>query len=265
MKPRVLVFTGYGLNCEEETAFAFGLAGASADIMHINDLIAAPKKIFRYQILVIPGGFSYGDDTGAGRAYAGKLHNHLWEEFIGFIACDRLVLGICNGFQIIASLGLVPAINGDYGHPRVVLLPNDSARYTACWTDLVTERTSPWLSGIDMISLPIAHGEGKFYADVQTMTAMKKKGHIALRYVRGEMCKHFGLPHNPTGTTDDIAGLTDESGRILGLMPHPERAVFFTQLPHWSYLKETYQREGKRIPKYGPGLRIFQNAVKYFH
>lgn len=246
MKPNVLVFSGYGLNCEEETAFAFRLAGGSPDIIHINDLIASPGKIRRYQIIAIPGGFSYGDDTGAGNAYARKLNHHIGKELWKYIDGDRLVIGICNGFQILVALGFL--------FPRVALLPNDSGRYTVRWVDLRVENTTPWLTGITTLFLPIAHGEGKLYAEVTTLTAMKRSGHIAMRYTNG----------NPTGTVDNIAGLTDESGRILGLMPHPERAIFFTQLPHWTYLKEKYQREGKPIPKYGPGLKIFQNAVNYF-
>lgn len=256
MKPKVLVFTGYGLNCEEETAFAFRLAGAHADIVHINDLITAPKKLDRYQILAIPGGFSYGDDTGSGNAYAGKLTTHIREELLRYLGRDRLMIGICNGFQILVSLGFI--------FPDVALLPNDSSRYTVRWTDVKSFARSVWLAGLDILALPIAHGEGKLYADSQTLRALKKRGGVALRYVRGEISEHFDLPYNPTGTIDDIAGLIDPTGRILGLMPHPERAVLFTQLPHWTYLKEKYQRAGRRIPKYGPGLRIFQNAVNYF-
>lgn len=239
MKPNVLVFSGYGLNCEEETAFAFGIAGVTADIVHINDLISLPKKLRRYQIVAIPGGFSYGDDTGAGRAFAQKLHNHLGEEFRRIINTDRLVIGICNGFQILVALGWI--------FPNIALLPNDSGRYTVRWVDLRVENATPWLAGIRGFRLPIAHGEGKLYGDITTL-------HVAVRYA-GE---------NPTGTLDRIAGLVNKRGNVLGIMPHPERAVFFTQLPNWTYLKEQYQREGKRIAKYGPGLAIFQNAVRYF-
>lgn len=240
MKPNVLVCSGYGLNCEEETAFAFRLAGATADIVHINDLIASPKKLRRYQIFAIPGGFSYGDDTGAGRAFAHKLYNHIGEEFRRFIGSDRLVIGICNGFQIVVALQFI--------FPGVTLLGNDSGSYTVRWMDCRVEHPSPWFNKIVNIRLPIAHGEGKLYGDITMLS-------VAVRYTN----------ENPTGTLDCIAGLTDKTGRILGLMPHPERAVFFTQLPDWTYRKEKYQREGKRIPKYGPGLRIFQNAVHYFH
>lgn len=246
MKPRVLVLSGYGLNCEEETAFAFRLAGGKTDIVHMNDLIASPKKLHRYQILAIPGGFSYGDDTGSGNAYARRLNTYIREELLLYLRRDKLMIGICNGFQILVSLQCI--------FPKVALLQNTSARYVARWVDVCAERTSVWLRGITRLSLPIAHGEGKLYADSDTLLNLKKHNHIAMRYTRD----------NPTGTIDNIVGLTDKTGRVLGLMPHPERAIFFTQLPDWTYRKELYQRAGRRIPKYGPGLKFFQNAVRYF-
>lgn len=263
-KPRALIFSGYGLNCEEETKYAFELAGARANIIHINDLVDGAKKLSRYQILAFPGGFAYGDDTGAGNAYAAKLKNHLWKEMVEFVRGNHLTIGICNGCQILVNLGLFPASHKQYGTREAGLLQNDSGRYTVRWTDVKSESSSPWLAGIDTMMLPIAHGEGKFYMTQRTLEGMKKKGMVALRYVYGEICHHQKLPLNPTGTLDDIAAITDVTGRILGIMPHPERAVFFTQLPHWTYLKELYCRNGKQLPTYGPGLAIFQNAVRYF-
>lgn len=263
-KPRAVVFSGYGLNCEEETKFAFELAGGRADIVHINDLVDRRKKLADCHILAFPGGFAYGDDTGAGNAYAAKLKNHLWEELLEFVKGDHLVIGICNGCQILVNLGLFPVSSKQYGKREAALLQNDSGRYTVRWTDVKNESSSPWLAGIDTMMLPIAHGEGKFYMTQRALDAMKKKGMVALRYVYGEICRHQKLPLNPTGTLEDIAAITDHTGRIFGIMPHPERAVFFTQLPHWTYLKELYHRNGKQLPTYGPGLAIFQNAVKYF-
>lgn len=263
-KPNVLVFSGYGLNCEEETAYAFRLAGAKADIVHINDLIDNSKKLNQYQILVLPGGFSYGDDTGSGNAYASKVKNYLWERIEKFITGNRLVIGICNGFQIIVNLGLAPALNNKYGSRQVALTHNSSARYIDRWVDLKVKNHSPWLEGISQLSLPIAHGEGKFYADNQILNNLSKKNLIAVKYTRGEICKYQNLKANPNGSLQNIAGITDETGRILGLMPHPERAIFFHHWPHWPYLKEKYLREGKKIPRFGPGLKIFENGVNYF-
>jgi phosphoribosylformylglycinamidine synthase len=263
--PRALVFSGYGLNCEAETKLALERAGGQADIIHINDLIAAPERLADYQILAFPGGFAYGDDTGAGNAYANKLRHHLGEQITTVVQRDTLAIGICNGFQVIANLGLVPAIWHNYTERSVALIPNDSARYVARWVDLqVDSQRSPWLAGITALSLPIAHGEGKLFADAETLKRLKTGGQIAVRYTRGEICDYADLPANPNGSTDDIAGVTDETGRVLGLMPHPERAIAFTHQPHWPILGERLKRAGKPLPTDGPGLALFRNAVNYF-
>lgn len=264
MKPKVLVFSGYGLNCEEETKFAFELAGAKADIVHINDLVENKKLLGKYKIMAFPGGFAYGDDTGAGNAYANKLRNNLWDELVNFIQRDTLTIGICNGFQIVANLGLLPAFENKYGKRQIALLANNSARYTVRWVDLKSASSSPWLKGIKTLSIPIAHGEGRLYARQEIIDELKRNKQIALIYVNGGICDHFGYEANPNGSELNIAGLTDPTGRVLGLMPHPERGMFFTQLPHWTYLKEQYLREGKKLPKYADGLKIFNNAVRYF-
>ena len=256
IKPKVLVFSGYGLNCEEETKYAFEQAGAIGEILHINDIIEKPSVLKNYQIFAMPGGFSYADDTGSGNAYAKKIQNHLSEELQSFIKRDILGIGICNGFQILANLGL-------FG--KVALLPNTNARYTTRWVDLEFQKNkSPWLKNIKNLSLPIAHGEGRFYADSSELKKLESNNQIDAKYVCGEICEAQSLDANPNGSTDDIAGVINSSGRILGLMPHPERAIAFTQHPHWTYLKEKYLREGKTPPKFGPSLQILKNAVEYF-
>ena len=176
--PKTLIFSGYGLNCEEETQFGFRMAGARADIVHINDCIDRPGIFDRYQILALPGGFSYGDDTGSGNAYANKLKNHLWESVIRFIQKDRLVIGICNGFQILVNLGLLSGLNQRYGTKDIALLPNASSRLIDRWTDLKNFSSSPWMANITTISLPIGHGEGRLYAKQETIRLMRKKGMI---------------------------------------------------------------------------------------
>ncbi len=263
-QPNVLVLSGYGINCEEETRFSFELAGARAETVHINDLVDGHRTLDDYQILVFPGGFSYGDDTGSGNAFAHRVKNHLWEQVISFIQKDHLVIGICNGFQIMVHLGLLPALGNDYGQRQVALVHNKSARYLVRWVDLKVESDSMWLRNIEKTSLPVAHGEGKFYAPEEVLQELHEKKLIALKYTAGEICAHLDLEPNPNGSLGDIAGITDETGRLLGLMPHPERAIAFTHLPHWPWLKEKYKREGQKIPEHGPGLQIFQNAVKYF-
>lgn len=252
--PRTLIFSGYGLNCEEETKTAFEIAGAEADIVHINDLIEKPKMLGDYQIAAIPGGFSYGDDTGAGKAYGSRLKKHLGEELEKFLERDTLMIAICNGFQVATSAGILPG----------ALIANDSARYSCRWVDVEVKGYSPWLKGIEKLSLPIAHGEGKYVAPKETLALLKKNDGIALKYVEGDISAHFDLPANPNGATENIAGVSARSGRVLGLMPHPERAVRFTALPHWTYLKENYARKKKSLPHDGPGIQIFRNAVHYF-
>lgn len=261
---KTIILTGYGINCEEETAYAFELAGAQAEVVHINDLIDGYKSLNNYQILAFPGGFSYGDDTGSGNAFANRIKNHLCEEMEHFIQQDRLAIGICNGFQIMVNLGLLPAPEEGYGKEQIALMHNDSARYLDRWVDLEIQNESPWLKGIESLSLPIAHGEGKFFASSDILRKLSKKKLVALMYAKGEMCEYQNLKANPNGSLKNIAGVTDESGRLLGLMPHPERAIFFNQLPNWPLMKERYRREGEALPKFGPGLNIFKNAVQYF-
>lgn len=263
MKPNVLVMSGYGINCEEETSYAFEKVGAKSEIIHINDLIDGSKKLDDYQILAFPGGFSYGDDTGSGKAFANRIRNNLWQEVKSFVEKDRLVIGICNGFQIMTSLGLLPALNKKYGKVEAALVHNDSARYYDRWVDLQFEGNSPWVQGIS-ISIPVAHGEGKFYAKPETLAELNKKKLIAARYIKGKICSYQNLEANPNGALEDIAGITDETGRLIGMMPHPERAIDFTHLPNWTLIKEYYKRKGEKLPKEGLGLKIFQNAINYF-
>ncbi len=253
-KPHVIIFSGYGLNTEDETKAAFESVGATADIIHINDIIAKPSVLDTAEIIVFPGGFSYGDDTGSGKAYGNRVKQHLGGALEKFLARDTLLIGICNGFQIITNAGILPG----------ALIANDSARYSCRWVDLEVKSDSPWLKGIKTMSVPIAHGEGKYYAPDETLSKLKSEHAIALKYIAGETSKHFDMPANPNGSMENIAGITGYNGRVLGLMPHPERAVRFTQLPHWTYLKEEYVRQGRALPQEGPGLQLFKNAVNYF-
>ncbi len=262
MKPKVIVLTGYGINCDEEMKFAFELAGATAEIVHIRDLIDKKKRLVNYNILAFPGGFSFGDDTGSGKGFANLLKANLIEELKEFTKKDTLIIGVCNGFQIMCYLGLIPAVNNDV--VEASLEHNKSAKYIDRWVDLKINNSSPWLKGIDSLSLPIAHGEGRFYTTSEILKKIKENKQIALTYTEGEMCESEGLEMNPNGSLEDIAGITDVSGRFIGMMPHPERALFFTNRPDWSLLKEKYLRKGEEIPKYTKALDIFKNAVDYF-
>ncbi|MDD3861782.1 MAG: phosphoribosylformylglycinamidine synthase I [Candidatus Gracilibacteria bacterium] len=266
MTPKALIITGYGINCEEETAKVFEIEGAKAEIIHINDLIENPKKIEEFQIMAFPGGFSYGDDTGSGNAMANKIKNNLNEEFLNFARQDKLIIGICNGFQMLANLGIVPALNDNYGKRTVALMHNSQARYECGWVHL--KRTSDkciWTRGIEIIHLPIAHGEGNFYTDEETLNQIKSGDQIAWKYVKEDGSPaNNEFPFNPNGAIEDIAGICDPSGRILGMMPHPERFNCFVNEDGWTLEKEKLIREGNQLPKEGKGLKLFKNAVEYF-
>lgn len=266
-KPKVLVLTGYGINCDDETKYAFERAGAEADIIHINDLIEDSLMLLHYQIFAFPGGFSYGDDTGSGKALANRITNNLREEFRAFIERDTLMLGICNGFQVMVNIGVVPARDSIIGETEVSLEHNNSSRYQCRWVDLGIETDSPcvFTRGIERLHIPIAHGEGKFFAGEQVIADLEAKGRIVMRYVRPDGSSASGeFPYNPNGSLNDIAAICDSTGRIMGMMPHPERNILFTHREDWTILKEQIIREGGEVPEEGEGMLIFRNAVRYF-
>lgn len=250
---QVLILAGYGLNCEEETRFAFEQAGAKGTIVHINDLIESPAQLRNYQTLVFPGGFSYGDDTGSGNAFANRVKNNLWDEVQTFIARDTLTIGICNGCQILVRLGVM----GD----DVALTHNSSGRYQCRWVDLKVQDTeTPWLKNIDTMHIPVAHGEGNFVFNKESAD-----NRLALQYVTPEgKAANGAYPYNPNGAEKDCAALTSHNGRVLAMMPHPERAMFFHQREDYAQLKEQYLRQGKTLPETGDGITLFNNAVAYF-
>lgn len=265
MTAKALIIAGYGLNCEEESAYAFEHVGFDADIMHINDLIENPKVFDNYQALCIPGGFSYGDDTGSGNAFAQKMRLTLMDELKEFVARDTLTIGICNGCQIGVNLGLAPALNNEYGTRQVAVTHNASARYQCRWIDMKVEPSnSPWLQNIDALHVPVAHGEGRFMMDDDTLKTLQNNNQIALRYSKGGQSANGEFPFNPNGSTDDIAGITDESGRVLVMMPHPERGMFTWQRDDYATLKDNSMRENQPLPEASDGLQIFQNAATYF-
>lgn len=263
-KVKALILTGYGINCDAETKFAFELAGADAEIVHINDLIKNRNILKDYRIMAFPGGFSYGDDTGSGKAYANKIRNNLRDEFLSFVSEDNLIIGICNGFQIITNLGIVPGYS-PLGTCDAALEHNSGGRYECGWVDLnVKTEKSVFLRGIETLHVPFAHGEGNFFAPDDVIEKLEKNGQIALTYSKHDFPANGEYPFNPNGAMKDIAGITDATGRILGMMPHPERYLYFCQCDNWTLRKEMLEREGKPVPEFGEGLKIFKNAVEYF-
>ncbi len=255
IKPKVLVLKAAGINCDAETAFAFESAGAEIEFVHVNQLVSGEKRLADYQIFVLSGGFTYGDDIAAGKILANELKSKLFDAIKDFVAAGKLIIGICNGFQVLVRAGILP------GHidfeQEVTLTNNDSGVFQDRWVYL-KNAASPciWTKGLlEVIYLPIAHGEGKFIPkNEDVLERLRRQGQIVFTYCdsRGQSGDY---PVNPNGSIDSIAGICDTTGRVLGLMPHPERHIISLQHPRWT-------REG--LKKHGDGFAIFLNAVHFF-
>jgi phosphoribosylformylglycinamidine synthase subunit PurQ / glutaminase len=265
MQPRVLILRAPGTNCDAETAHAFSLARGRPDIVHVNRLLERPALLNDYQILCFPGGFSYGDDIASGRILASQLRRHLAEPLVKFRDSGKLILGICNGFQVLIQSGLLLADDELLG-PPATLAWNASGKFEDRWIRLRADASKcVFLSGIERLYLPVAHGEGRVAVrSGENLTQLERAGQLALRYAASSRREHrrsdappaiLPYPENPNGSTADIAGICDPTGRVFGLMPHPERYVDPTQHPRWT-------RGEAQTP--GEGLRVFANAVAYF-
>ena len=264
MTAKALILAGYGINCEEETKHAFEYNGVNAEIRHINDLIENPKELESVEILAVPGGFSYGDDTGAGNAFAQKIKLALWEPLQKFIARDTLTAGICNGCQILTNLGLAPPKGTPYGERKIAVTYNETARYQCRWIDLKVDSTSPWLQGIKTMHIPVAHGEGRSMMSDETLKALQDNNQVAAIYTKDGQAANGEFPFNPNGSAGDIAAMTDETGKILIMMPHPERGMFTWQRDDYMELKDKAQRDGTALPEASDGMALFANAAAYF-
>jgi phosphoribosylformylglycinamidine synthase subunit PurQ / glutaminase len=261
---KALIMSGFGINSEMETAEVLSRAGMSSDIVHINDLIDGRKRMADYRLLVFPGGFSYGDDTGAGNAYANRVRNNLWNDLEQFLLGDNLVLGICNGFQILANLGLVPAFDRQFTR-EIALMPNRKGVLECRFVTLKPAADNLWTKDIERIYCPVAHGEGNFSCTKETLLQLKRRGMIAFTYCREDLSPADGeYPFNPNGSVADIAGITSADGKVLGLMPHPERAMEFVNLYDWPLQKERMKRERIPVPADSLNMQLFRNVVNYF-
>ena len=261
---KALIMSGFGINSEMETQEVLARAGMGADIVHINDLIDGTCHLLDYRLLVFPGGFSYGDDTGAGNAYAHRVRNNLWKDVEEFLAGDNLVLGICNGFQILANLGLVPAFDRQYRRD-IALMPNRKGVLECRFVTLKPAADNLWTRGIERISCPVAHGEGNFSCSQDTLMRIRRQKMIAFTYCRDDLTPARGeYPFNPNGSLEDIAGITSADGKVLGLMPHPERAMEFTSLYDWPLRREQMKRAGIAVPSGSMNMQLFRNIVDYF-
>lgn len=275
-KPKVLVLKTDGINCDEETAFAFNLAGGTAKIVHVNDIRSKKENLKNYNILAIPGGFSYGDDIISGKILATELASFLSEDLKKFIERkNTLIIGICNGFQVLVRTGLLPFEK--LGKMDATLTNNDSGHFECRWVNLKIENksrcvflsntsdggrlnaseamTPPRWTNNGIVSYQVAHGEGKFFADPQTLKMIEQQGLVVLRYTDENGKPTQKYPENPNGALNAIAGICDPTGKILGLMPHPERFVKIEQHPNW-----------RRLPDLKPqGLPIFENMINYIN
>ena len=267
-KPNVLVLTGFGLNCDHETAYAFELAGASSCRAHINALTAGDISLDDFQILAFGGGFSWGDDHGAGVIQALRIKTNLGDQLLEFVAAKKLIIGICNGFQTLVNLGLLPGVDGDYTQRSVALTYNDCGNFRDQWVCTKINSDSPcvFTKNMETIDLPVRHGEGKFYTENQTLRSLMENNQVVLQYALpdGQPAKG-AFPHNPNGSLADIAGICDPTGRIFGLMPHPEAYNHVTNHPDWTRNRTFCEKEETDdVKRLGEGIVMFENAVSYF-
>ena len=259
---RALIITGYGLNCEAETEAAFRLAGAQAEQVHLNDLLDGSRSLDDFHILAFIGGFAFGDHLGAGTVFATRVKYRMGEDLARFVEEGKLVVGICNGFQTLVKLGLLPGFGGSLFDRSVTLSWNDTGVFRDAWVRVRANPRSPcvFTRGLDLLDLPVRHGEGKFVArDQATLDRVVSENLVALQYAdpaTGEPTEAF--PHNPNGSAAAVAGICNPSGRIFGLMPHPEAYLFPENHPQWPRRPVAIDPAAE-----GQGVRLFRNAVNF--
>ncbi len=269
IRPKALVLTGYGINCDYESARACELAGFESERLHINDVLDNAGFLGQYGLIVVPGGFSFGDDLGAGVAFSAKLRffvsdnkKRFRDVLIEYAHKGGLILGVCNGFQILVRLGMIPAVNGRYGEQQVTLTLNREGYYIDRWVHLEADRgsRSVFTRGLCSVRLPVRHGEGRMYAAAEMLGKIENQRLVSLRYSDSSGAPTMDFPENPNGSEHAIAGLCDPTGRIFGLMPHPEAAVSLYQYPDWTRKVAT---KGAPQDERGDGYRIFKNAYEH--
>ena len=263
------------MNCDHETAYALELAGAKAFRVHINSLLDGSVLLEDFHIIVLSGGFSWGDDHGAGVLQSVRLKTHMQDSFVEFVKKGNLILGICNGFQTLVNMGLLPGFNDDYQHRSIALTYNDCGNFRDQWVSLKVNTKSPcvFTKGLakglakrfECMDLPVRHGEGKFLTDEPTLRRLVSNNQIVLQYANNNNLPANGeFPFNPNGSLLDIAGICDPSGRIFGLMPHPEAFNHWTNHPNWPFEKERLKRLGnKALKSPTSGMQLFKTAVDF--
>ncbi|MBI6545310.1 MAG: phosphoribosylformylglycinamidine synthase subunit PurQ [Cyanobacteria bacterium NC_groundwater_1444_Ag_S-0.65um_54_12] len=264
---RALVLTGYGINCEQEMAHGYRLAGARVTIAHLSDVIEGDINLDDFQILNFPGGFSFGDHLAAGRALANKLKvtRSFWNRLKKFIKDGKYIWGVCNGFQVMVKLGLLPMIEGKFGEPEVTMLANDSGIFEDRWVRLLVNHNSPcvYTRSLNELVLPCRHAEGKIVVRPDLRERLMAAGYVVLQYADEVGVPTEKYPFNPNGSEAGVAGICDDTGHIFGLMPHPEAHLFFTNHPNWTRKKVELFRSGIRtLPVEGEGMQLFRNVVR---
>ncbi|VVC04391.1 Phosphoribosylformylglycinamidine synthase subunit PurQ [Candidatus Bilamarchaeum dharawalense] len=252
MALKALVVTGYGINCENESKYAIEKSGGTAEIVHVNKVLENPKMLGNYNMFFIPGGFAFGDDLGSGKVFGNKMKFKIKDQLDEFVKAGNLVVGICNGFQALVKMGLLPV--PDF-QQRVSLVGNDSGHFEDRWVILKTNKDSPciYTKGMEHLLVPVRHGEGKFIPKNESiLKEMRENNLVVFQYV-DENGNLAGYPYNPNGSVDNIAALCDKTGRIFGMMPHPEAFNIPENCPYWirGGIKEAL------------GLRIFKNTVEF--
>jgi len=257
---RALVLSGYGINCEREMAEGAMLAGAQVTSVHAKTWLLGKLDLCDYDFLLFPGGFSFGDELGAGKAFANRIaFTKRRDELFRFIAQGKCILGVCNGFQLLVKLGILPGFNKK---SEAALIRNEKGKFESRWVhQKVVSSRCIFTANLKHLYLPIRHGEGNF--TMPDSARLWSENRVVLQYATATGEAALDYPDNPNGSLSSIAGICDETGRVLGMMPHPEAALFFTQLPDWVRQKEYRKRNGQEIPDHGPGLALFKNVVEY--
>ena len=269
MQPGALVLTGYGINCDYESEEVCAKAGFSVKRVHLEDLLRTANMLFENSLVVFPGGFSFGDDLGSGVAFSAKIRYAdaaLFDLILRYVERGGLVLGICNGFQILVRLGLLPAVDGSYGVQQATLAPNLEGYFIDRWVRLGVEGGSPcvFTRGLTHLELPVRHGEGRFIpADEGLLSTLEGRHQVCLRYCDEDDRPTQEFPNNPNGSTGAVAGICDPTGRVFGLMPHPEAASAFHHHPDWTKRRQGILRAGAFLPPEGDGYHIFKNAYEH--
>jgi len=265
---KALIITGFGINCEEEMAAAYKLAGAESTIVHLNDIFLNKISIHDFDILNFPGGFSFGDDLGSGKVLANKMKYkqmkngaRFFSDLQKFIGKGKFIMGVCNGFQFLVKMGLLPDTSGNM-EQEVTLTRNNSAKFEDRWCYLKVDQNSntPFLRGLDIIKLPVRHGEGKIiFGDSRISEAIQEASLNCMSYCDSDGNVTDQYPQNPNGSDLNCAALCDKTGQIFGLMPHPEAFLSLYNDPEWPDLKRKYPDQSEK----GQGLKIFENIVDY--